>query len=72
MTLLSNDAYFALEKEIDDAFEDISRQFVRGANKLDDDEASFNEKAFFINRMKVLAQQKIDGLLKRKATIPLK
>lgn len=72
LTLLSKDAYFSLEKKIDDAFEDVSRQFVRGSNKLDDDEATIKEKELFINRMNTLARQKIEGLLKSKANSILK
>lgn len=67
LTLLDNDAYFTLENDIDNVFEQISRQFVAGSNKLDDDDASIAEKAQFVNRMKVLAQQTIDGLLTEKA-----
>ncbi len=72
MTSLSKDAYFSLEKKIDDAFDDLSRQFVRGSNKLDDEEASIKEKQLFINKMSTIARQKLDSLLKQKANNTLR
>ncbi len=63
------DAYFTVEENVDEAFEKISMEFIRGADELDEDEASVKEKTAFIDKMEDKAERKINELLKRNKEI---
>ncbi len=67
MAILSKDAYFELEKKIDATFEELSRIFITGAQKLDYDDAPLKAKQAFVSTMKKLAQEKVTKLLVKKA-----
>lgn len=70
-TTLSKDAYFNLERKIDQAFEELSREYISGAKKLDATDASVNDKQDFIRHIRKKAQEKIDKLLGKKAKLAL-
>ena len=63
------EALQTLSRNINKAFVAISREFIRGADKRDSDEASVEEKTLFINKMKAKAQEKIAALIKRNEEI---
>ncbi len=63
------DAYFTLEDNIDEAFTKLSREFIRGADELDSDEAPVAEKRRYANQFAIKAQRKIDALIKRNEAV---
>lgn len=64
-TILLKDTYFELEKKIDAAFEQLNREFINGAKRLDLEDASLKTKKAFVMLMMQKSMQKIDALRKK-------
>lgn len=58
--------YEELEQIIDTTFEEVNQQFINEEMRLDEHDATDKEKREFITRMKKIAVQRIEELLKQK------
>lgn len=67
VTVNLKDTYFELEKKIDTVFEELNRQFIAGAQRLDLEDASLKTKKAFVVSMIKKSVQKIDELRKKES-----
>jgi hypothetical protein len=67
-TILSKYGYFELEKKIDNAFEQLYREFIAGIKKLDLEDASLKKKKAFVLLMIQKSEQKIEELHRKESS----